>query len=66
MHETFWTLLHDKAHWEFEIFLMILFDGIIMGLLYPFARIHWKHHVRRDKQDQEFRRYDTHVGDIDA
>ena len=25
--ETFWTLLHDKGHWEFEIFLMLLFDG---------------------------------------
>ena len=32
MHETFWTLLRDKAHWEFEIFLMFLFDGVLGGL----------------------------------
>jgi len=25
--ETFSTLLRDKAHWEFECFLMLLFDG---------------------------------------
>lgn len=37
-HETFWTLLHDAAHWEFEIFLMILFDGIIFGLVWRLIR----------------------------
>lgn len=31
-HETFWTLLRDPAHWLFEIFLMVLFDGLV-GLL---------------------------------
>ncbi len=46
MHETFWTLLRDKAHWEFEIFLMILFDLIIGGLAWPFLKKHWAHHVR--------------------
>jgi hypothetical protein len=29
MRETFWTLLRDPAHWEFEIFLMIL-KGMIV------------------------------------
>ena len=33
--ETFWTLLHDVAHWEFEIFLMFLFDIIIGLILWP-------------------------------
>jgi hypothetical protein len=50
MHDTFWTLLQDSAHWEFEIFLMLLFDGVIAGLCWPFARKHWQHHVDRDKQ----------------
>ena len=50
-HETFWSLLHDAAHWEFEIFLMVLFDGVIAGLLYPFVRKHWEHHVARDRHE---------------
>lgn len=33
--EDFWFLLHNLAHWEFEIFLMVLFDGLLLGLLYP-------------------------------
>jgi hypothetical protein len=42
--ETFWTLLHDIAHWEFEIFLMVLFDGIIGGLVWScWLKKHWDH-----------------------
>jgi len=53
--ETFWSLLRSTGHWEFEIFLMILFDLLLGGLLWPFLRKHWKHHVRRDEKDaQEF------------
>lgn len=52
--ETFWTLLHDKAHWEFEIFLMVLFDGVIGALLWPTVRKHWKHHIDRDKEEGWF------------
>ena len=47
--ETFWTLLRDPAHWGFEIFLMIVFDGIVGALLWPFVRKHWRHHVSHDK-----------------
>lgn len=49
MHETFWTLLRDSAHWEFELFLMLLFDGVIFGICWPFLRKHWKHHIDRDR-----------------
>lgn len=49
--ETFWTLLRNRAHWEFEFFLMVLFDGLIVGLLWPFARLHWRHHIDRDKRE---------------
>jgi len=48
--ETFMSLLHDKAHWEFELFLMLIVDVILCGLLWPFVRKHWKHHIARDKQ----------------
>ena len=50
--ETFNSLLRDRAHWEFEIFLMLIFDGLIAGLLFPSARKHWKHHIARDQQDE--------------
>jgi hypothetical protein len=50
MQETFWTLLHDPAHWKFEIFLQAL-DGIFFGILWnKWGRIHWQHHLDRDKQ----------------
>ena len=48
--ETFWTLLHDKAHWEFEIFLMVIFDLIVGGVAWPVVKKHWQHHVDRDKR----------------
>jgi len=51
MHETFWSLLHDAAHWEFELFLMAVFDGVIGCLLWPFVRKHWQHHKRHDIAD---------------
>ena len=51
IHETFWTLLRDPAHWAFEIFLMLLFDGLLFGLCWPFVRKHWRHHIDRDVRD---------------
>lgn len=53
--ETFWSLLRNAAHWEFELFLMLLFDGLILGLAWPFLRKHWAHHTARDRQEQEDR-----------
>ena len=53
--ETFWTLLHDGAHWEFEIFLMVIFDGVVgylgFQLFWPYLRKHWKHHIDRDERE---------------
>jgi hypothetical protein len=49
--ETFWTLLHNSAHWEFELFLFFL-DASIGGLFYRFVvqRIikKWKKHHKGD------------------
>ena len=50
--ETFWTLLRDAAHWEFEIFVTLVFDGLVLGLLWPFIRRHWNHHLNRDARDK--------------
>lgn len=33
--ETFWTLLHNAAHWQFELFLLVLVDGLLLGLFLP-------------------------------
>ncbi len=49
--ETFWTLLRSVGHWEFEIFLMLLFDGIIGAVLWPIVKKHWVHHIDRDKRE---------------
>lgn len=49
--ETFWTLLHSLGHWEFEIFLMVVFDGLVGALLWPFASKHIKHHLLRDRRE---------------
>jgi hypothetical protein len=43
-HETFWTLLTDLPHWEFEIFLMVIFDGLVGAILWPLI----KRHIHRD------------------
>ena len=53
--ETFRTLLHDKAHWEFELFVgfleMLVFDGLVGMLAWPFIRKHWQHHLDRDRKE---------------
>lgn len=51
--DTFWTLLHDRAHWEFELFLMLVFDIILGGITWPFLKKHFEHHLARDKREAE-------------
>ena len=46
--ETFWTLLTDAAHWEFEIFLIALFDGLIGVIIWPRIQRFFKHHESYD------------------
>ena len=48
--ETFWSLLRNGAHWQFELFLMVLFDGVIGLAVWPFVKKHWDHHVRHDEE----------------
>ena len=48
--ETFWTLLHNLSHWEFEIFLIIIFDGLIGILIWPQIKKFTKHHKTDDER----------------
>jgi hypothetical protein len=49
-HETFWSLLRDPAHWEFEIFLVVLIDGVLGAFLLPLFRRWISHHKSDDNQ----------------
>jgi hypothetical protein len=49
--ETFWTLLGDIAHWEFELFLMLVFDGIVGALAWPFLKRFWAKHHSHERCD---------------
>jgi hypothetical protein len=50
-HETFFTLLRDKSHWEFEIFVNMVFDGFLLGIIWPFIKKHITHHLDRDRRE---------------
>lgn len=49
-HETFFTLLLNAAHWEFELFLMFIFDVLIGLIIWPYLRGFMKHHRGDDDQ----------------
>ena len=57
--ETFWDLVKDPAHWEFEIFLIIIFDVIVGLFIWPYiqrALVHHKSdHERLEDLEREVR-----------
>jgi hypothetical protein len=59
MHETFFDLVKDPAHWEFEIFLMVIFDVVIGLFVWPYiqrALVHHKSdHERLEDLEREVR-----------
>ena len=48
--ETFLSLLTNKAHWEFELFLMFIFDVLIGFILFPFLKKWILHHKTDDEK----------------
>ncbi len=52
-HETFFTLLKDAAHWEFELFLMFIFDFLIGLIIWPYFRRFVLHHKSDDNKIEE-------------
>ncbi len=55
-HETFLILLKDPAHWQFELFLIFIFDVIIGLLLWPFISKFILHHKSDDDRIKELER----------
>lgn len=54
--ETFWTLLKDPAHWQFELFLIFLFDILVGALIWPWFRKFVLHHQADDQKLVELER----------
>ena len=54
--ETFWTLFTALAHWEFELFLILLFDVLVGLLLWPWIRKFILHHKSDDERIAELER----------
>lgn len=52
-HETFWTLLKDPAHWQFELFLIFLFDVVVGVIIWPYIKKFMKHHKSDDDKLHE-------------
>lgn len=44
MTETFFEMLRNPAHWAFEIFVTVIFDGLVVGLFWPVVKACWKAH----------------------
>ena len=55
-HETFFTLLKDLAHWEFELFLILIFDVLIGLLIWPYLQKFLTHHKSDDERIAELER----------
>jgi hypothetical protein len=62
-HETFWTLLTDLAHWEFELFLIFIFDVLIGLVAWPYLKKFIRHHKGDDDQIECLQRQ---VADLQA
>ena len=48
--ETFWTLLHNAAHWQFELFLQFVFDIVLGIIIWPWFKSSVLHHESDDKK----------------
>ncbi len=65
-HETFFSLLGNAAHWEFEIFLMFVFDVLIGMVLRQCFKRWTRHHTSDDAKidalEQEVKKLKKQLG----
>lgn len=52
-HETFWDLLTDLPHWQFEVVTTILFDVLIGLMIWPTIKRWFSHHEKDDTKLEE-------------
>jgi hypothetical protein len=54
LHE-YWSILTDPAHVSVELTLTLLFDGLLLGVLWPLIRAYFNHVLERQhaKLDEE-------------
>jgi len=52
-HETFFTLVTSAAHWELELFIMLLFDVVIGFFLWPFFLLRLKRWTKHHRSDDD-------------
>lgn len=73
-HETFFSLLSDASHWEFEGFIQIVVDGLLIGTFWRlFLRPKWQrwtsHHSSDDKKievlERDFSRSSASVSELE-
>jgi len=59
--ESFFDLLKDPAHWEFEIFLMLIFDVVIGLFIWPFVQKVHIHHKSDHERLEDLERKMVHL-----
>lgn len=48
--ETYWSLVTDLAHWELEITIMIVFDGLVGAIAWPILKRYWTRHHHHNSE----------------
>ena len=62
LHE-YWSILTDPAHVSVEITLMILLDGLLLGVLWPLIRKYLNHVLERQHAALDEEHGIVHHGD---
>ncbi len=60
-HETFWTLVKDLPHWEFELFLIFIFDVLIGIIIWPLIKKFTTHHQEDDDKLHDLEKRVSHL-----
>lgn len=63
-HETFFSLLRNPAHWEFELFLIFVFDVVVGMLIWPCLKRMNKHHKSDDKKIEDLQKQVKQIQNI--
>lgn len=61
--DEYWSLLTDPAHVAVEITLMILLDGLLLGVLWPLIRAYFHHVLERQHAELDKEHGIVHHGD---